>query len=57
MKEATGEVSMTVVTLVAIGVIGTILALFWGPIKNSISGLWNEGGNNAGQTDFEKTTP
>ena len=53
MKEATGEVSMTVVTLVAIGVIGAILALFWGPIKNSISGLWNEGGNNAGQYDFD----
>ena len=40
MKEATGEVSMTVVTLVAIGVIGAILALFWQPIADKISGLW-----------------
>ena len=40
MKEATGEVSMTVVTLVAIAVIGAILALFWKPITNKISGLW-----------------
>ena len=41
MKEATGEVSMTVVTLVAIGVIGTILAIMWPQIQNSITGLWN----------------
>lgn len=48
MKEATGEVSMTVVTLVAIAVIGAILALFWQPITNKISSLWGAGGNNAG---------
>lgn len=46
MKEATGEVSMTVITLVAIAVIGAILALFWQPITNKISGLWGEGENN-----------
>ena len=40
MKEATGEVSMTVVTLVAIGVIAAILAFMWPTIQNSISGLW-----------------
>lgn len=40
MKEATGEVSMTVVTLVAIAMIGAILALFWQPITNKISQLW-----------------
>lgn len=50
MKEATGEVSMTVVTLVAIAVIGAILALFWGPITNKISSLWEQGGNNASGT-------
>ena len=44
MKEATGEVSMTVVTLVAIAVIGAILAFMWPTIKNSINNLW-------GQTD------
>ena len=43
MKEATGEVSMTVITLVAIAIIGGILALFWGPITNKIGSLWNEG--------------
>ena len=40
MKEATGEVSMTVVTLVAIGVIGAILAIMWPRIQSSIEGLW-----------------
>ena len=41
MKEATGEVSMTVVTLVAIAVIGAILASQWGNIQNKISGMWD----------------
>lgn len=36
MKEATGEVSMTMVTIVAVAVIGGILALMWDPIKNWI---------------------
>lgn len=47
MKEATGEVSMTVITLVAIAVIGGILAFMWPTIRNSISGLW--GGVSGGQ--------
>ena len=42
MKEATGEVSMTVITLVAIAVIGAILAFMWPTIQNSISGLWGD---------------
>ena len=50
MKEATGEVSMTVVTLVAIAVIGAILAFMWPTIQNSISGLWGNVGA-SGQYD------
>ena len=42
MKEATGEVSMTVVTLIAIAVIGGILAFLWPYVKNRINGLWNK---------------
>ena len=42
MKEATGEVSMTVVTLVAIAVIGGILAFMWPTIKDSITNLWGD---------------
>jgi len=48
MKEATGEVSMTVVTLVAIAVIGAILAFMWPTIQNSIEGLWG-GAEDSGQ--------
>lgn len=43
MKEATGEVSMTVVTLVAIAVIGAIIAFMWGDIQNKIGELWGSG--------------
>ncbi len=46
MKEATGEVSMTVVTLVAIAIIGAILATQWGSIQNRITGLWDRGEGN-----------
>lgn len=43
MKEATGEVSMTVITLVAIAVIGAIIAAMWPTISNQIEGLWTGG--------------
>ena len=57
MKEATGEVSMTVVTLVAIGVIGAILALFWQPITDKINDLWGTGEENTyGETPTLKKT-
>ena len=49
MKEATGEVSMTVVTLVAIAVIGAILAVMWPNIKTKIQGLWDPGSCPTGQ--------
>ena len=41
MKEATGEVSMTVITLVAIAVIGGILGLMWPTIRERITSLWD----------------
>ena len=47
MKEATGELNMTVITIVAIAVIGGILALMWGPITNWIQ---NSFGAAAGTT-------
>lgn len=42
MKEATGEVSMTVVTLVAIAVIGAIVASQWGNISNWIGTMMGD---------------
>lgn len=53
MKEATGEVSMTVITLVAIAIIGAILALMWPQIQNKITGLWG-GIDENGQTGCTK---
>lgn len=48
MKEATGEVSMTVITLVAIAVIAGILAIMWPSIKTKITGLWGSDAQNCG---------
>ena len=45
MKEATGEVSMTVITLAAIAVIGGILAIMWPTIQNNIKNLWGQNNN------------
>ena len=53
MKEATGEVSMTVVTLVAIAVIAAILTLMWPNIQNRIEGLWN----NVGGEQYDPAQP
>lgn len=46
MKEATGEVSMTMITIVAVAVIGGILALLWPQIQNWINGAFNNAGTN-----------
>ena len=54
MKEATGEVSMTVVTLVAIAVIGAILATQWDSIKGKINSLWNNAGSDVGTVTKDK---
>lgn len=45
MKEATGEVSMTVITLAAIGILAGIIALFWEPITKRIQNLWDSSGS------------
>ena len=42
MKEATGETSMTMITLVAIGVIAGILAVMWPSIHNWIEDTFND---------------
>ena len=42
MKEATGELNMTVVTIVLIGVIAAFFTIFWSTIRNSIEDTWND---------------
>lgn len=40
MKEATGEVSMTVIVIVAVAIIGGIIVALGPTIKNTISAKW-----------------
>jgi len=41
MKEASGELNMTVITIVAIAAIAALFAFLWPTIRNSISNQWN----------------
>lgn len=41
MKEATGEMNMTVVTIIAIGAIIAFFWFMWPQIQNAITGQWN----------------
>ena len=53
MKEATGEVSMTVIVIVAVAVIGGILALMWPKITGTINNAFGGNADNvcpSGQT-------
>ncbi len=40
MKEATGEMNMTVITIIAIGAILAFFWLLWPQIKDTISDTW-----------------
>lgn len=41
MKEATGELNMTVITVIAIAIIGAALAIFLPDIITNIQDQWN----------------
>ena len=40
MKEATGELNMTVVTIIAIGAVVAFFWFMWPSIRNTINGTW-----------------
>ena len=42
MKEASGELSMTLVTIIAVGVIVAIFAAFWPNIQKAINDRWGK---------------
>ncbi|MCI8588228.1 MAG: hypothetical protein HFG40_01095 [Bacilli bacterium] len=42
MKEATGELNMTVVTIIAIGAIIAFFWFMWPQIKNTVTDQWNQ---------------
>ena len=41
MKEATGELNMTVVTIIAIGAVVAFFWLMWPNIQKTIEGTWS----------------
>lgn len=45
MKAATGELNLTVITLIAIGAVIAFFWVMWGPISNSIQAQWDDVGN------------
>ncbi len=42
MKEATGELNMTVITIIMIGAILAFFWIMWGQIKGKINDQWDE---------------
>ena len=49
MKEASGELSMTLVTIIAVGVIVGIFAAFWPRIQDAINKRWGKFEGEAGK--------
>ena len=47
MKEAPGELNMTVITIVAIAAIAGLFALLWPNIKDKITNQWDNVENSA----------
>ena len=41
MKEASGELNLTVVTIIAIAAVAAIAAAFWPMVQGSINKQWN----------------
>ena len=51
MKEATGELNMTVITIVAIALIAGLFVALWPTIKGKVEGEWNNASNSAHKAD------
>lgn len=57
MKEASGELNMTVVTIIAIaGIAGFFTVFLWPRIQNSITNQWNKFGDMNSTTTRENGT-
>lgn len=48
MKEASGELNMTLITIIAVGIIGAIFYALWPQIRDAINNKWHDVEN--GQT-------
>ena len=55
MKAATGELNLTVITLIAIGAVIGFFWVMWGPIQNSLNAQWDKiSTSNAGSAGSSK---
>lgn len=54
MKEATGELNMTVVTIIAIGAIIAFFWVMWPNITNTINGMWKSIGGETSTTNGQQ---
>ena len=54
MKEASGELNMTLITIVAIAAIAGLFLLLWPGIKNTIHDKWNDTSNSMSNVTPER---
>lgn len=58
MKAATGELNLTVITLIAIAAVIAFFWVMWGPIKSALNNQWKniETSSEGGSTTTTTTT-
>ena len=57
MKEASGELNMTLITIIAVGIIGAIFYALWPQIRNAINSKWSDvESNNINETQYQKNS-
>ena len=56
MKEASGELNMTLITIIAVSIIGAIFYALWPQIRDAINGKWGEA-SNQGNGQIQKANP
>ncbi len=55
MKAATGELNLTLITIIALGAVLGFFWLFWGSIKEKITGTWDEQTSQTGYVEVVET--
>ncbi len=49
MKEASGELNMTLITIVAVAALAGLFALLWPTISNTVKDKWGQTSNSVSQ--------
>lgn len=53
MKEASGELNMTLITIVAVAAVAGLFALLWPKISEAIQNKWGQAQTNVGKVCVE----